>query len=100
MSFTLSAPDSVTAVTTSWDRPATYCTTCGFDPVLWLFNTDTGALINHNDDIEIIANHLANPTNDPANPAGTYNLNAKIVIPSLAAGRYICWWLPPSTSAT
>src|SRR6266550_3674489 len=69
MNFTLIAPDSMTAQTTSWDRPATFCTTCGFDPILWLFNADTGALLVKNDDIEIIVNHLDNPTNDPNNPA-------------------------------
>ena len=42
ISFTLAATDSVTALTTSWDRPVSYCTTCGFDTVLWLFDADTG----------------------------------------------------------
>jgi hypothetical protein len=54
VNFTANANTSLTMTTTSYDGPPTppgSCTTCGFDPVLWLFDGSTNQL-SKDDDID------------------------------------------------
>jgi hypothetical protein len=53
VNFTANSNTSLTVTTTSWDgnpTPPGSCTTCGFDPVLWLFDASMNQLTK-NDDI-------------------------------------------------